>query len=60
LGFLDGEEDCWDLEDIVEVFFGAGAVFEEFVFVARQFELFLACCRSVVDLISVRDRRTYL
>jgi hypothetical protein len=28
LCFGDGEEDGWDLEDIVEIFFSAGSVFE--------------------------------
>lgn len=42
MGFGDGEEDGGDLEDIVEVGFGAGAVFEEFVLVAGELEAFFA------------------
>lgn len=32
------EKDIWNLQDVVEVGFDAGAVFEDFVFVARDFE----------------------
>lgn len=31
-----------DLEDVVQVFFGLGAVFEDFVLVAGDFEAFFA------------------
>jgi len=43
LAFADGEEDGGDLEDIVEVCFDARAVFEDFVFVAGDFEPLFAC-----------------
>lgn len=36
-----------DLEDIVEVLFGAGSVFEEFVFVAGQLEALFAYRQGV-------------
>ena len=42
LAFADVEEDGGDLEDVVEVFFGAGAVFKSLVFVAGDFEAFAA------------------
>jgi hypothetical protein len=42
LCFGDGEEDGWDLEDIVEIFFSAGSVFEQFVFVTGEFKALLA------------------
>lgn len=40
--FADGEEDCRDLEDIVEICFGAGAVLKELVLVAGEFVALLA------------------
>lgn len=42
------------MEDIVEVFFGAGAVFEEFVFVAGEFEAFFAFSWLVELSIAIR------
>lgn len=57
MGFRDGEEDRGYLEDIVEVFFGPGPVFEQFVLVAGEFEALLACGGELVwdwsDLIAV-------
>ncbi len=46
LAFADGEEDVGNLEDIIEVCFYAGAVFENFVFVAGDFEAFLSFLKS--------------
>lgn len=41
MSFADGEEDIGDLENVIEVFFDSGPVFEDFVFVAGNFEAFL-------------------
>lgn len=38
--FGDVEEDVWDLEDVVEVCFDVGVLFEDFVFVVGDFEVF--------------------
>lgn len=59
--FADVEEDGVDLEDVVEVGFGAGAPFEDFVLVAGYFVAFFAwgllvrlesvgCCRRVISV----------
>jgi hypothetical protein len=42
LAFGDVEEDVWDLQDVVEVCFVAGAVGLDGVFVAGDFEAFFA------------------
>lgn len=42
LTFADGEKYVGDLEDVIEVCFDAGAVFEDFVFVAGYFEALFA------------------
>ena len=42
LAFRNVEEDVGDLQDVVEVLFRTGAIFEDFVFIARDFKALFA------------------